>query len=442
MDVKVLKFSLGFGRQLIGRKIGETEYQIAAFPLGGYVKMFGEESGEEMRLTGEKEEEPPSEEDLKRTFRAQPVWKRFLIVLAGPVFNVLFGALIFMLIYTFGAPDLLPYLGKADEKSPAARAGLIRGDKILEVDGIAVNGWISIWLALDENEEGPHFLKIERDGNVFEKTVTPERKSGKDIFGEEKEAWTTGLAPLTYPLVGEVVKGDPADKAGLVKGDRILEIDGNTLDNWGDVVEIIHNSPGKPLNFKVQRSNERFDVVITPKKGTIQIDLTEEKEVGLIGIRPMLDQVYSKFPPLSAVKMSVQKTIDSVKLTFVVLVKVIQRKVAAEKALGGPISIVKIAGESDERGIVDYLLIMAYISIGLGIINLFPIPILDGGHIIFLTYEGIFRKPLRESIVAVAQRVGLFIIIMLIIFIFYIDWLRIKDGVIEFFTNLMKYFAG
>jgi len=335
MGVKVLKFSLGFGKKLIGRKVGDTEYQVAAFPLGGFVKMLGEERSEDLKISGETGV-PMSEEDRKRAFSAQPVWKRFAIVLAGPVFNLLFASVIFMVLFVRGVPVLLPE-------------------------------------------------------------------------------------------VGEVMEGTPAQAAGLMKGDRIIEVDGQEITDWGSMTGVIHQSPGKKLHFKVRRGDTAFEVDITPEKRSVKNIFTEEKEVGLIGIAPSGATFEERFPLHESIALGLQRTVEISALTVVAIVKLIQRIIPAD-TIGGPIMIVQMAGERASEGAMNFFMFMAVISINLGVLNLLPIPVLDGGHLAFLSYEGVVRKPPGEKTVAVAQKVGLALLIMLMAFALYNDILRLITG--------------
>jgi regulator of sigma E protease len=441
MGVKVLKFSIGFGRKLVGKKLGETEYLISAFPLGGYVKMFGEESRDEDRAE-EELGEAVTEEDLKRSFSRQPVWKRLLIVLAGPTFNLALGVVIFTVISMTGIPDLLPYIGGVEQGSPAQRAGIMMGDKLLSINGVPVEGWIDIESALQKNPSEPSELEIERKGGVIKVTVAPEKETVENIFGEEVGIWTIGIEPLRYPVIGAVMSGTPADRAGLKSGDRILEIDGMKIQMWKDLTALIHARPGEPLEFKIERDGETFTKTITPERKKLKVSVTEEKEVGLIGISPQEAQRYEKFPPLRALRNGVVRTIQISALTLETIVKVVQRLIPARETLGGPITIVQMAGETAARGAMDFFMFMAVISIGLGIINLFPIPILDGGHVLFLAIEGIIRRPLSESITAVAQRVGLVIILTLMAFVIYLDLLRVKDDMFRFIGGIINAVTG
>ncbi len=322
LGVGILKFSLGFGPKLIGKKIGETEYQIAVFPLGGFVKPLGEDPQEEIK-----------EEDRHRSLWAQPIWKRALIIGAGPFFNFFLATALFTSINLFG----IPY----------------------------------------------------------------------------------------YPSkIGEVSPGLPAEQAGLKKGDVILSIDGEELKKWDDLSKIIRNSKGKDLLLKVKRDGETLEIKVTPKPSTQKNLFGEEVPVFIIGIAPFDEIVVQKVGPFEAVGKGLSQTWFGIKLTVVGIIKLIQRVIPA-KTIGGPILIAQLAGEQAKRGLLSLVLFMAILSINLGVINLFPIPVLDGGHFLFLGLEAILRKPLSVKKMEIAQQIGLIFIILLMLFAFYNDVIRI-----------------
>lgn len=416
MNVKVLKFSLGFGPRLLGKKFGETEYMLSAVPLGGYVKMLGEELGDEI-----------TDEERVRAYNFQPVWKRFFIVISGPVFNIIFAAFLFALMLLSGVPVPYPDIGKVDAGSPAARAGLMMGDRVLAINGNAVQSWDEIDTPINENPGKDILFKVKRKEETIELSVTPEKKLEKNIFGEDKEVWDIGIQPLLYPEIGEVLKGTRADKAGLKKGDRIIEIEGIALETWQDMTDIIHKNPERPLRFKLKRDELLMELTITPEKSTFKTLGGKGKEIGLIGIKPLGNDFIRKYGPSMAVSLGMKKTWDISVLTVVSIVKLIQRVIPAE-TIGGPIQIFQMAGQQAAHGPMSFFIFMAIISINLGVLNLLPIPILDGGHILFLGIEAVIRKPLTEKVMMIAQRVGLTIIITLMVFAFYNDIMRLITG--------------
>ncbi len=325
LKVKVLKFSLGFGPKVIGKTSGETEYMISAVPLGGYVKMLGEEPGEDL-----------AEADRQRAFNFQPVWKRFTIVLAGPLFNLIFAAIVFFFIFMSGVPYLLPE-------------------------------------------------------------------------------------------VGEVTADSPAAKIGLMKGDVVVEIGGSPIKRWDDMTTIIHNSPGKELRLKIRRGTDVFVVAATPQKKAVKDLFGKSHDVGLIGIAPSGKTAVKQEGVGSALVLSVQRTWELSELTFVFIAKLIQQVIPAD-TIGGPIMIFQMAGQQASQGASNYFMFMAIISINLGVLNILPIPLLDGGHLLFFGIEFIRRKPLNEKVMLMAQKVGLALLVALMVFALYNDILRLVTG--------------
>lgn len=325
MGVRVLKFSLGFGPKLIGKKHGDTEYLISAFPLGGYVKMLGEDPETEL-----------SEDEKAMAFNYQPVWKRFGIVFFGPLFNLLFACLLFILIYMGGVPAL-------------------------------------------------------------------------------------------YPDVGEIIANSPASGAGILKGDRIVEIDGKSIGQWEEMTGIIHNSPGRSLDFRIKRGDEVFPITIVPETKTITNIFGEEKKAGLIGIRPLGNQFKRHYGAGEAVIMGTVKTVEISVLTVESIIKLIQRIIPAE-TIGGPILIVQMAGEQASQGALNFFFFMGVISINLGILNLLPIPVLDGGHLVFFAVEAVRGRQVSQRVVINAQRVGIAVLIAIMAFALYNDLMRIFTG--------------
>jgi len=322
--VKVLKFSLGFGPKLIGTKIGETEYQISAFPLGGYVKPLGDNPREKVR-----------KEEKARAFIHQPVLKRMAIILAGPLANFLLAIVIFCLLYS--------------------------------------------------------------------------------IMG----------IPQSPPLVGKVVAGSPAQKARIQSGDLIVQVDEVKIAQWADLPPVITKSKGRNLQFIVRRGKKVIPLRITPQAATAKNIFGEEIKTYQIGIIASGEFALKRVPVDNAIGMAFSQTWFITKLTVVSIVKVIQRVIPAKQALGGPILIAQMAGKQAQEGFLSLIFFTAIISINLGIINLFPIPILDGGHLLFLTIESVIGRPLSVKKLELAQQIGLIIIVLLMAFIFYNDIMRI-----------------
>jgi regulator of sigma E protease len=323
--VGVETFSLGFGPRIVGKKFGETEYRISAFPLGGYVKMVGESGDEEL-----------SPEDAERSFMSKSPLQRVVIVAAGPVFNLLFAYLVFIVVCMTGIPS-------ATSK------------------------------------------------------------------------------------IGDVMKEKPAARAGIMKGDRITAVNGTPVSSWSDMAERIIGSGGKPLDLDVVRNGKPFSVRVTPEMRTAKDLLGDTVTSPVIGVMVSDEYVTERFGPLESVIKGGEQTWNVTRITVIAVAKMIGGSISADN-IGGPIMIAKMAGEQAKTGIVSFLAFMALLSINLGLLNLLPIPILDGGHLIFYFWEMIFRKPLHMRIREVAQQVGLVLLIGLMALAFYNDIVRYLIG--------------
>ncbi|MBU0729918.1 MAG: RIP metalloprotease RseP [Proteobacteria bacterium] len=329
--VKVLKFSLGFGPKLLGTKYGETEYVISAFPLGGYVKMLGENPNEQM---------PEEEIDSDRSFSLKPVWKKFLIVAGGPAFNLFFAVFLFFMIFLF-----------------------------------------------------------------------------------------TGIpTPVDNTVVGAVSENSPAQEAGLQPGDIIQSINGNETVHWEDISVLIQQSDGAPIKLIIQRGKETLELEGKP---TIQeVKNLFGETVGerlLLGISRTDEVEYEKVSIFKAFSAGLTQTWGFIYLTFMTIVKIIQNVVPASD-IGGPIFIAQVAGQQLEAGWLNLFYFMGLLSVNLGILNLLPIPILDGGHLLFFSMEAVRRKPLSQRAQEMCQQVGLVLLGTLMVFVFYNDILRLFKG--------------
>jgi regulator of sigma E protease len=311
MGVGVEKFSIGFGPRLWGFRRGDTEYLLSAIPFGGYVKMVGDNPDEEV-------------EDRESSFLLKPVWKRMLIVFAGPAFNLLSAVVIVYIVYLAGVPALLTTIGAVQEDSAALAAG-------------------------------------------------------------------------------------------LKPGDRIVAIDGSPVEIWDELTEVVHPSAGTPRTFDVHRDGEAMAFTITPRPSTTTNIFGEEVTIGLIGITPADEFKTVRYGPGEALGMSFQWTWGMMRLTMTGIVKMVQGVVPTDN-LGGPLMIVQVAGKSAEQGLLNLLYFTAYISVALGLFNLFPIPILDGGHLLFFAIEAVKGSPLSIRKREIAQQVGLVLLVALMLY--------------------------
>ena len=419
--VGVEKFSLGFGPRLIGKKVGITDYRISAIPLGGYVKMVGEEPDAKI-----------DPEDIPLSFTHKHVVKRMLIVAAGPAFNILLAILIFFVFFAItGIDDIKPFIRRVQPDSVAQKAGLRVDDLIVSVDGTDIDAWYDIDEAVTESEGKTLRLGVVRNGMLLEMDVQPELKQGIDLLGDSISYYDIGISafPELKAIVGDVNAGFPADKAGLKKGDQIISINGIPIENWRQMQSLISSSGGAELTISVKRDEEVFKVNLTPQHVETKDHLGKAEKRYLIGIStqqidiPKADQVTKRLNPIAAAVKSMERSYSVCVLMVRSVVKMIDGSIPKEN-LGGPIMIAKMAGDQAKQGLDKLVQFIAFISINLAIINLLPIPVLDGGHLLFFFIEAIKRRPVSIKVREVAQQVGLFILILLMILVFYNDITR------------------
>jgi regulator of sigma E protease len=417
VGVKVLKFSLGFGPKLFGRQVGDTEYLVSAIPLGGYVKLFGEDEAEAI-----------TPDDRRRSFVHQGLWGKVLIVSAGPGFNFILAYLIFAAWlstgYTLPVPsfkDIAPVLEAVAPDSPAAKAGLMVGDQIKKIDGRDIATRVELLDAAAKGKGAPLTLEVLRDGRVQTITVTPIAGAGQQHKSEEP-GYYLGIEEIP-PVVNEVVPGKPAAAAGMKEGDRVLSIDGNAIHTWTQMTALVKDNPGKVLQVDVLREGHRVSLSVTPLAETTTVN-GQSVQMGKIGIAGPDRSLMRSANPLMAVYNGAEATWKWTELTIVGLYKMIVGDISS-KNIGGPLTIAKISGEAAAQGPANVIFLIALLSINLGVLNLLPIPILDGGHLLFFLIEGILRKPLGERQREVAQQVGLVLLVGVMIFAFWNDLERI-----------------
>ena len=417
VGVRVLKFSLGFGPKLLGRQIGDTEYLVSAVPLGGYVKLFGED-----------ETEAITTEDRRRSFAHQGLWGKVLIVAAGPGFNFVLAYLIFTAWlaagFTLPVPsfkDIAPIVEAVAADSPAEKAGLMVGDQIKKIDGRAIATRVELLDAAAKGNGAPMTLTVSRDGRTETLTITPVPTPGVTAKNEES-GYYLGIEEIP-PVVNEVVPGKPAAIAGFMEGDRIVSIEGVPIHTWTQMTGLVRDSPGKPLHVDVLRQGHRTSLIVTPSAESTIVD-GQTVEIGKIGIAGPDRSLMRSSSPLTALYNGLEATSKWTELTLVGLYKMIVGDISS-KNIGGPLTIAKISGDAAEQGPSNVIFLIALLSINLGVLNLLPIPILDGGHLLFFLIEGILRKPLGDRQRELAQQVGLVLLVGVMIFAFWNDLERI-----------------
>lgn len=422
MGVKVLRFSIGFGKPLWTwrRKGDETEYVVAAVPLGGYVKMLDEREGE------------VAPEELPRAFNRQSIPKRFAVVAAGPIFNLLFAVLAFWAMFIHGTAGMKSVLGDMPHDGLAYQAGLRAGQEIVKIGSTATPTWDAVLETVL-----PYALRKEavtvvaqQNGTDVTYTMHLDRLSGEiDTKRFSKEIGLVPFNPPLPPVIDRIQDKSAAQHAGLKPGDKVLAIDGRSIDDWEQLVDKVRSSAGKPLQFKVQRNGAVLQLAVTPAPVE-----TKDGTIGLIGAAVRVDEALAaqlratwKLSPLAAIPAAFAKTWDMAALTLQMFGEMIVGNASVEN-ISGPITIAIYAKASALAGLSQFLGFLAVVSISLGVLNLMPIPILDGGHLMFYIVELITGRTVSERTEAVATKIGLAVIFVLMSIALYNDMGRLLRG--------------
>jgi Predicted membrane-associated Zn-dependent proteases 1 len=396
--VKVEVFSVGFGPVLFKKQWGETEYRLSAIPLGGFVKLYGEE------------------DDVSdpRAFSSKPNWQKILIAFAGSFFNLILAVLIFWLIGMLGreVPKYAfekPVVGYVQEDSPAQKMGLQRGDLILSVNGKKVDNWKDLEeRLLKDLFEQELKLEVLRDGKVLTLEGKMDLKNPRG-FGAE---------PLIEPVIGTVLENSPAKQVGLQEGDRILSINGVEIRSWQEAAKLIRSA--ERIDLKIERKGQIREITLIPMKDP-------RTGISMIGIAPRVETIKVKQGPFEAFIGSFERIATLTSLTLKALWSMITGSLSPTN-LGGPIAIAQMAGQSAQQGLIPYLGLMAFISVQLAIFNLLPLPMLDGGLILLFLIESIRRKPLPLKFKEAWQRLGFALIVALFLFVILNDLFRLISG--------------
>lgn len=422
LGVKVLRFSVGFGKPLWS-KIGadETEYQVAAIPLGGYVKMADEREGN------------VAEEDLPRAFNRQSVWKRFAIVAAGPIANFLFAIVAFACMYMVGVNGVKPIIGKVAEDSIAMQVGIQEDDLITSINGQAVVSWQTASITMVSQALETGVIEVATTGNNgSQDTHQIDLSDSRKLLGDEMLLDYLGIQPWRPTLdatIGALSPNGAATRAGIKTGDQVISAAGEQVADWSAYVDIIRASPDQEIEVVVRRESQTITLQVTPE-GVVE----QGTMVGKIGAGPKIDpnaydrvRVKEKFGFFSSIGKGVEQTWNLTTLTVRVLTKLVTGQ-ASTKNISGPISIAEYAGVSAAIGLAAFLGFLAMISVSLGILNLLPIPILDGGHLMFYLIEMIKGSPVSAAFEAAGQRLGIAMLGGLMFLAFYNDLSRLFTG--------------
>jgi regulator of sigma E protease len=401
IGVRVITFSLGFGPKVLSFRRGDTEYAVSAIPLGGYVKMAGE-SPDDPR-SGNADE-----------FLSKTKWQRFQVLIMGPAMNILLAVVLMWVVLLQGAQvpayiDQAPVIGSVADGSPAEQSGIQRGDRIVRVGGREVATWEDLAIAIGTKAGRDVPVELVRDGKTLTVEVTPDTQ-GKYEVGD------IGVFPNVHPRVLSVSSGDPADKAGVKPGDVVLAVNGEPMTLSQQLSNAIAKHPNEPITLTVRRGEAVQDIRVTP---------VQRGDKGLIGIS-IGEEVKTIDPgPLEALEMSLQRNYEFSGLIFRTLGGLLTRE-TSPRQLMGPVAIAQLSGEYAAAGFIALLSLMASISLNLGILNLLPIPVLDGGHIFIMAIEGLARRDFSARMKEQMLLAGFVLLMLLMVTVIYNDLTRIQ----------------
>lgn len=422
LGVKVLRFSIGFGKPLWRRVAADgTEYVIAALPLGGYVKMLDERETDT----------PVSAADLPRAFNRQSIPRRAAIVAAGPLFNFAFAIAAYWLVYMIGVPGIKPLLGEIAAETPAAAAGLMARDTITGVNGEATPTWEAVTLELLDGvlDGEPIRLAVQHADGVQETLLLTPPAETRALTEPGALLGGLGLAlwrPELTAVIGALAEDGPATRSGLQVGDRILSVNNQPLADWSAWVEVVRAHPNAALDLQIERNGAAQPLLLITGSTT-----ENGQTIGRIGAGPQVPEEYLasmraelQYGPLAAIPVAFAKTWEISSLTVRLLGRMVIGDVSL-KNISGPINIAQYAGFTASIGLVPFLIFLAAISVSLGILNLLPIPVLDGGHLAFLAVEAVKGAPVSEQTEVLGQKIGIALLLVLMSFAFYNDLARL-----------------
>jgi regulator of sigma E protease len=405
--VKVLRFSLGFGRPIFSWRMFDTEWSVSPILLGGYVRMLDE-----------RETRVPAEE-RHLSFTAQSVGRRMAIIAAGPVANLLLAVLLYWVVIAHGVEQFRPWVGTVVADSPAAAAGMRPGERILSIAGQSVANWQDARLKLQDagdGGKGPFELVVDGSQGPLTRQIDLAR-----FAGNRDQQWThgdIGLLPERFlPVIGALEQDGVAMRAGLKVGDRLLAVDGKNMSDWQQWVDEIRASPGKELNLSVLRAGHSVNLRLRPALAQLN-----EGFVGRIGAMPQMDSTWLntlKYTQYYEVPQAGWQSLLTTRDTIWGSLKLMGRMLMGASSmdnLSGPLEIATMAGQTAQQGLFSYLEFIALVSVSIGVLNLLPIPVLDGGHLMYYTAELIRGKPLSERVQLLGQRVGLALLALLMVF--------------------------
>ena len=420
LGIRVLRFSIGFGKPLWRRRFGadRTEFVIAALPLGGYVKMLDER------------EAPVAPDEVSRSFNRQPLWVRSAVILAGPLFNFLFAIAAYWLMFVSGVPGLRPVVGEITPQSVAEQAGFQQNDEFLSIAGKATPTWDAATLELlDAALSGEHIEIIVRNLDSTQRMLIIDFADVPDALDKGGLLGNLGLSvwrPRLPPVIDRLVENAPAELAGLQPGDRIVSVDTQAIETWSEWVDYVRAHPEQSLQLGVLRGTDLLEVALVPK--AVKQDGETIGQIGAYVRQPegVQDSTRTevRYGIVESAGKSVQKTWEMTALTLRTLWGMLSGRASVEN-ISGPISIAQYAGYSARIGLASFLKFLAIVSISLGVLNLLPVPVLDGGHLLYNTIEWVQGKPLSDTAQQVGQQLGILLLLALMTIAFYNDLSRL-----------------
>lgn len=421
--VKVLRFSLGFGKVIYSKRFAgsDTEWVVSAIPLGGYVQMVDEREAE------------VAAEDLPYAFNRKPVLQRMAIVVAGPLANFLLAIALYWIVFMHGIPGIKPVLGEVTAASPAGYAQLQTGETILSIDGVAIPSWQELrWRLLDLGLQ-QKIIAIEglsASGVTQLHQLDLSAVEAQDLDGDFLDKLGLHLyQPKVLPVIGKLAEGGVAQRADLREGDVVLSANGIALQRWEDLVKVVSTHAEQTVTFEIRRGDTLLNIALQPR--AVQ---ESGKTVGKIGAGPKLNEAEWQamlnevsYGPVDSLAQSLRKTLETSIISLKMMGKMVMGQVSM-KNLSGPITIADYAGQSAHMGLAAYLGFLALVSISLGVLNLLPVPLLDGGHLLYYVAELIKGSPVSEKVMEMGQKIGIAFLGTLMVFALYNDVHRLISG--------------